>query len=71
MYRSVPYKPRFHHAIRSAIGLNAAQGKRVCHCATEKGRGIDFPGRYPQVTVEQLEQQRELNKGLEMPLFWL
>ena len=37
------------------LGWNAAQGKRVCNSATEKGRGIDFPGRYPQVTVEQLE----------------
>ena len=30
-----------------------AQRKRICHCATKTGRGIVFPGHYPQVTVDQ------------------
>lgn len=32
---------------------------------------LSFLVAIPRLTVEQLEQQRELNKGLEMPLFWL
>ena len=33
-----------------------AQKKQLCHHATRTGGGIDFPGRYPKVTVEELKQ---------------
>ena len=37
----------------SSLPQIMAQRKRICHCATKTGRGIVFPGHYPQVTVDQ------------------
>lgn len=57
VFRVVPREPHFYYAISWILWKNeiTAQRKDVNHCRSKTGKDIVLTGRYPKVTVEQME----------------